>query len=301
MRFHYVVGSGTSLITAASVICGGMIPVSALNANSDDGNSVKENVTHVNTTFSSRLFHFMGNEHTTNPFGKSARREAVSEDSKSGDDNDIPKSSTDSDESNEDADIHNVFDKYRKLTYTASELADKIREILSAPDPQYGTDYNREWGRACLTADYEIPKTASHIHFDVFDPFLPPGLLFEDLGCLHLYNVANGYHLYKIRFGDMVITLLPDLEHVSMHLFEDSWGMMVVRVMFAYKGLLNRHEYTESSRGTREFRKTMGPVLQHAPPPINTKDLNKWLDEKYLLLSQQRPAIIEEVLTQQKN
>ncbi|GBE61815.1 signal peptide-containing protein, putative [Babesia ovata] len=196
--------------------------------------------------------------------------------------------------------LKNVFGKHRQKPYTREEFTEKLREILMTPDPLYGTEYNKDWGRACMTTDYEIPNTEDLIHFNVFDPFMPPGLLFEDLRCLHLYNVKPEYHLYKVRIGDMVLTLRPDLEDASLHLFEDSWGLMVVRVLFTVDGVLHRYEYTENARGSRVFHKTMGPAMHYAAPNTDTTDLNKWLDEKYYALSRRRPPIIEEVLTPTK-
>ncbi|GFE54471.1 myosin regulatory light chain cardiac muscle protein, putative [Babesia ovis] len=256
------------------------------------------------TTFFSRMAGYATDAYTSSTMQKRGHVEMLPEDKDSEETPDVSdkdKDGRDADSEYMDAfDIRNIFAKYKTVTYTPDELAEKIREILTLPDPLYGTAYNTEWGRACLTDDGTIPRNTRTVHFDIFDPFLPPGLLFEDLGCLHLYNVAEGYNLYKIRFGDMVITLRLDLEQVSMHLFEDSWGLMVVRLLFAVDGIFNRHEYTETSRGSRVFRKTMGQTIQHAPPPLDTMDINTWLDQKYRLLSAQRPPLIEEVLTKVK-
>ncbi|GIX65223.1 uncharacterized protein BcabD6B2_46580 [Babesia caballi] len=254
------------------------------------------------TTFITRVMGFACDTYLTSPLQRRGQGEEAADDA------DAPAASTDdaddkastrsaSSDSGEDRiDVKNIFGKYRRKPYTREEFAEKLREILKTPDPLYGTNYNREWGRACLTPDYEIPNTEYLIHFDVFDPFMPPGLLFEDLRCLHLYNVKEGYNLYKLRMGDMILTLRPDLEDASVHLFEDSWGLMVVRVLFTADGIINRHEYTETTRGSKTFHKTMGPAVHYAAPKIDTTDMNAWLEEKYRLLSLRRPPIIEEVM-----
>ncbi|CDR94946.1 membrane protein, putative [Babesia bigemina] len=263
------------------------------------------------TTFIKRVMGYASDSYLTSPI----RRPGDQNDEPAEDDgttSDAGEHSVDSDDEHDHLDIDspdeddamtrlkNVFSKHRQKPYTREEFTEKLREILITPDPLYGTEYNKDWGRACMTTDYEIPNTEDLIHFNVFDPFMPPGLLFEDLRCLHLYNVQPEYHLYKVRMGDMVLTLRPDLEDASLHLFEDSWGLMVVRVLFTVDGVLHRYEYTENSRGSRVFHKTMGPAMHYAAPNTDTTDLNKWLDEKYYALSRRRPPIIEEVLTAAK-
>lgn len=197
---------------------------------------------------------------------------------------------------NREEEMQNMFIKLTGRKYDPEYFDRKLQELLKKPDPLYGTNYSREWGRACLTHDGEIPNTEYLIHFDIYQILIPPGLDFEDLRCLHLYNVQKGYSLYKIRMGDMVITLRPDLEQVSLHLFEDFWGHIIARVLYVHDGILNRHEYTEISRGSQTFHKTKGPATHYVAQTDHIGDLNAWLDEKYKVLSKRRPPIIEEVM-----
>lgn len=256
----------------------------------------------TSTTFMSRLMGYATNSHISSPLHRNVVDVTIEHMDDDGYDKkkDNPTSASSGafppEEKEQETDMSKIFDKYKGTSYNREEYDRRLKEILSATDPLYGTEYNREWGRACMTTDYKIPDSEYLVHFDVFDPFTPPGLDFEDLRCLHLYNVKPGYHLYKIRMGDMVVTLRPDLEQVSVHIFEDFWGLMIVRVLYSLEGVLNRHEYTEQSRGSKTFQKTKGPAIYYSSPAGDTSDIRKWLDEKYSVLSKRRPPIIEEVL-----
>lgn len=281
-------------------------------ADDDDSDSSDESEEQAdrfsNVTYMSRLMDYVTFSNVASPLHRNVADVEIEvgdeESSEPGEGGPEPKEAADSpadstekeDDDKKVDDLGKVFDKYKGEPYNPDDYDRRLREILFTPDPLYGTDYNREWGRGCLTEDGEVPSTEFLVHFDVFDPFTPPGLDFEDLRCLHLYNIERGYSLYKLRMGDMIVTLRPDLKQVAVHLFEDYWGQMVVRLLYTWDGALSRHEWTEQGRGSKTFHKTMGPAVHYNSPDIETKDLNKWLDEKYRVLSELRPPIIEEVM-----
>lgn len=188
------------------------------------------------------------------------------------------------------------------LNMSDAEFKKILDDVIYNYHPSHGTEYNAEWGHTCLTEDGNIPTTNEAIHFDVFDGYLPRGLIFHDLRVLFLYLVSDGYYLYKIKFGDMVVTLRHDLEEVSVHLFENFGNLMIVRIMFYVDGLLEKHEYIETAKRSKTFQKMTGrsitPPLPKFPSgtQITEKAVSDWMINRYKELSKRKPPIAEEII-----
>ncbi|UKK02695.1 hypothetical protein MACK_002790 [Theileria orientalis] len=183
-------------------------------------------------------------------------------------------------------------DKLNKLLY----------DVLLDYHPGHFTQYKSEWGHTVLTKDGQIPLTGDAIHFDIFDGYLPMGITFNDLRVLFLYTIQEGFYLYKVKFGDMVVTLRPDLENVTVHLFENYGGLMIIRILFFIEGMFEKHEYIETGRKTRLFKKMSGRSITPPMPKfpadqeVTEEMILQWMKERYRGIAKSNPPIVEELV-----
>ncbi|KAF5153238.1 hypothetical protein TpMuguga_04g02515 [Theileria parva strain Muguga] len=189
------------------------------------------------------------------------------------------------------------------LTDMDDEKLNKLlHDVLLDYHPGHFTRYNAEWGHTVLTKDGQIPLGGDAIHFDIFDGYLPRGVKFNDLRVLFLYTIDTGYYLYKVKFGDMVVTLSPDLENVTVHLFESYGGLTIIRILFFVKGMFEKHEYIETGRKSRLFKKMSGrsitpPMPKFDPSKEVTEDMIlTWMRERYRDIAKTNPNIVEELI-----
>uniref|UniRef100_A0A3B0NGQ6 Uncharacterized protein n=1 Tax=Theileria annulata TaxID=5874 RepID=A0A3B0NGQ6_THEAN len=200
------------------------------------------------------------------------------------------------------SDVKDDLDALNLADIDDEKLNKLLHDVLLDYHPGHFTRYNAEWGHTVLTKDGQIPLGGDHIHFDIFDGYLPRGLKFNDLRVLFLYTVDDNYCLYKVKFGDMVVTLRPDLENVTVHLFESYGGLIIIRILFFVKGMFEKHEYIETGRKTRMFKKMSGRSITPPMPKFSTKKevteemILDWMRERYKDIAKDNPSIVEELI-----